>query len=394
MRPLIAPLACLSALPTEAAARQPGVADWPTSALVAVIVLALALAGSVLFSPQRLRARAQPPAARNAAGAEQTLVIRENLQRFESFANETIYGFGMAELDGTITYINPALARMLGESSPDAAIGRPIVDYHPAELRATITGEVFAELQRNGRWSGELPLLARDGTRIEVDESFFYIRDAQGEPKLIAAILTEIGARKRTEAELRLMASVFEHSGEAILVTDPDNRIITANAAFTELTGYTLDEVRGLNPRVLSAGLTSQSVYKEMWRAIVSEGYWQGEIWDRRKDGAIYPKWLSVSTVRNAAGELTHHVASFTDITERKQIEERIRHLAHHDPLTGLPNRLQLEGRLAQALAEARRDGGMVAVVFADLDNFKFINDSLGHPAGDRLLIDVARRLR
>ncbi len=386
-------LGAVASLCAPAQASAGAAAEWPLAALVTVTLLATVLAGTVLLCQQlcRERRRHQQRAAHKSAQAE---VLCESLQRFEGFANATDCGFGMAELDGTITYVNPALTRMIGEAQPEDAVGRRIADYYPPELHDKLFNEVLPTVMRTGHWSGEMRLRGRDGSLLDVEENYFFVRDEEGTPRLLANILTDIRARKSTEAQLRLMASVFEHSGEAILITDASNAIITANRAFTALTGYSLDEVRGRNPRILSAGLTSESVYRHMWRSIDSSGYWQGEIWDRRKDGAIYPKWLSISTIRNAAGETTHHIASFTDITERKQIEERIQHLAHHDPLTGLPNRLQLEGRIRQALADARRDGDALAVVFADLDNFKFINDSLGHHIGDRLLISVAERLR
>jgi len=215
---------------------------------------------------------------------------------------------------------------------------------------------------------------------------------------LLVTLLTRLWRVEAQEAvaedRIRLLADVFEHSGEAILVTDAANRIIDVNAAFTRLTGYAADEVRGQNPRIISAGRLSQDDYRAMWQAILEEGRWQGEIWDRRKDGSCYPKLLTITTLHDAAGAITHYIGSFTDITARKAAEEKIHHLAHHDSLTGLPNRLSLRGRLDQAIAAARRDGQRLAVMFIDMDRFKTINDSLGHEIGDKLLVEVARRLK
>ncbi len=202
--------------------------------------------------------------------------------------------------------------------------------------------------------------------------------------------------RERQSADdvLRLHASIFEHSGEAILITDRDNRIVAVNPALERLTGYSIDDIRGRDPRVLSSGTTSPEIYRDMWRSLRETGHWQGEMWDRRKDGSHYPKWVGISLIRAADGTVTHHVASFTDISERRQAEERIYRLAHQDSLTGLCNRLSLEDRLGQALATAQRERAALAVMFIDLDRFKSINDSLGHEMGDALLVDVAHRLQ
>ena len=200
--------------------------------------------------------------------------------------------------------------------------------------------------------------------------------------------------RKHSERQLRLAAHVFESSGEAIMITDKDNAIVEVNQAFVQVTGYTLDEVKGRNPRMLSAGRTDHEVYRAMWQAICDKGFWQGELWDKDKDGRIYPKYLTISVVRNAFGDIDFHIASFTDISERKAAEEHINRLAHRDALTGLLNRFSLQDGLDQALTRARRGGIKAAVAFIDMDRFKLVNDALGHEAGDALLIEVGHRLR
>lgn len=201
-------------------------------------------------------------------------------------------------------------------------------------------------------------------------------------------------ARKRTERQLRLAAHVFEFSGEAILITDRDNLIIEANPAFTRLTGYTLDEVRGQNPRILSSGHTTREEYQAMWKTLTEQGVWQGEMWDRQKTGEIYPKLMTISIVKNVRGEIDYHIASFSDIRQQKAAEARIHHIAHHDALTGLPNRLHLSIALEQTLADANRNGEEVAIVFIDMDRFKLINDTLGHHIGDQMLVEIGHRLR
>lgn len=199
--------------------------------------------------------------------------------------------------------------------------------------------------------------------------------------------------RQRQEESLRLYASMFEHSGEAIIITDSQNNIVDANPAFTAMTGYTLDEVRGQNPRIMASDKTPPETYQSIWQALNNGQHWQGEIWDRRKGGGVFPKWAVLSTVHDANGKLVNYIALYTDITERKASEARIERLAHFDPLTGLINRYSLESRLQQALLSARRNRNMLAVLFIDMDRFKLINDTLGHSIGDQLLQEVAKRL-
>ena len=204
-------------------------------------------------------------------------------------------------------------------------------------------------------------------------------------------------ARKAAEAvaeELRQYANAFHSSGEAMMIADRFNRIVNVNATFAAQTGYSLDEVVGKDPHMLSSGKTPKAVYEEMWRSLQDNSYWHGELWDRKKSGEVYPTWTSISAIRDADQKVMFYIASFADISERKANEARIDYLAHHDALTGLINRYNLENRLDQALLSAHRDNLRVAVMFIDMDRFKTINDSLGHHVGDQLLIEVGRRLR
>jgi diguanylate cyclase (GGDEF)-like protein/PAS domain S-box-containing protein len=218
--------------------------------------------------------------------------------------------------------------------------------------------------------------------------------DAHGRPLRSSGTVQDVTARKLAEDALRLYANVFEHSGEAIFITDAARRIVAVNPAFTHLTGYTLDEVEGREPGVLASSEAQGAAYAAMWAALERDDYWQGELVDRRKDHSFYPKWMSASAVRDPEGRISHYVASFTDITERKVAEAQISQLAYHDVLTGLVNRFSLQGQLEQALARAHRERRALAVVFLDLDRFKGINDTMGHAVGDALLVEVAHRLR
>jgi diguanylate cyclase (GGDEF)-like protein/PAS domain S-box-containing protein len=200
--------------------------------------------------------------------------------------------------------------------------------------------------------------------------------------------------RMAAEERLRLAANVFDHSHDGILITDAGGHILEANAAFTTITGYTRKEVLGNNPRLLQSGRHGAEFYRELWRTLLADGQWQGEIWNRRKDGEVFAELLNISAVKNHLGKTTHYVAIFVDITLLKRYQEHLEALAHFDALTGLPNRVLLADRIQMAMANARRSHTRLAVGFLDLDGFKEVNDSLGHEGGDDMLRQVAERLR
>ena len=205
----------------------------------------------------------------------------------------------------------------------------------------------------------------------------------------VGADITEL---KQSDADLRIAATAFE-SQEAMMVTDANSVILRVNHAFTEATGYAAEEIVGQTPRILQSGRHDTEFYREMWESINRTGGWQGEIWDRRKNGEVYPKWLTISAVKDGSGTVTHYVGTHFDISERKRAEEKINELAFFDQLTGLPNRTLLLDRLKQAMTTSSRSGSYGALLFIDLDNFKELNDTLGHEVGDLLLKQVAQRL-
>ncbi|MBI1891148.1 MAG: EAL domain-containing protein [Burkholderiales bacterium] len=211
---------------------------------------------------------------------------------------------------------------------------------------------------------------------------------------LLYAVVRDISARKEAEHALRLAAQVFENSRDGILIMDIQKRIVSVNPAFTTITGYTAHDALGKPASMLGTGLQLPGYREHIWEKMLKSGHWQGEIWGRRRDGTAYPAWVSITAVYDEHGRARNFIAIFSDITERKQTEEHIRHMVEHDFLTGLPNRALLLDRLQQAMAAAKRHRAKLAVLFLDLDRFKNVNDSLGHHVGDKLLQAVAERLK
>jgi diguanylate cyclase (GGDEF)-like protein/PAS domain S-box-containing protein len=205
--------------------------------------------------------------------------------------------------------------------------------------------------------------------------------------------ITDISDLKLNEQRLRQAAAVFESTREGVMITDAGRRITMVNRAFTDITGYEESETIGNTPSMLRSGRHNAAFYHTMWATILATGHWQGEIWNRRKTGEVYPELLSISAVKNEDGDVTHYVAVFADISKLKASEMELEFLAHHDPLTQLPNRMLLVSRLEHGLEKALRDSKLLAVLMLDLDRFKDVNDSFGHVAGDELLQQVAERL-
>lgn len=199
--------------------------------------------------------------------------------------------------------------------------------------------------------------------------------------------------KRLSERKLKQAASIFENTIEGIIITDADANMLSVNPAFTRITGYEEDEIRGKNPSILSSGRQDKVFYKRLWESLQSSGYWQGELWNRRKNGETYAEWLTISVILDANNKVKNYIAVFADITSSKIAHDEFEFLAHHDPLTKLPNRLLFNARLTHSLSRIKRTGDNLAVLMIDLDGFKFINDEFGHQAGDRVLEVVAERL-
>ncbi|MDD5461358.1 MAG: EAL domain-containing protein [Methylococcales bacterium] len=329
--------------------------------------------------------------------AKQQNQLRQSEERLRLSLSAARQGLWDLNVQTGHMIINAEYATMLG--------------YAPDEYTATMLENAFSNLHPDdhdqvktaylGYLAGEL-----DEYRVEfrhrcADGSWRWIlsigsivkRDAHGQPLRMLGTHTDINDSKLAGEKLHQLAKVFDNSGEGIILCDADTRILSSNQAFTNITGYLASEVHNKTPCILSSQLQDQSFYERMWRAIGENGYWQGEIWDKRKNGEAYSALLGISTIRNNQGAITHYIGIFSDITERKAAEAKIEYLARHDPLTNLPNRTLLLDRFDQAMAYAMRNNTLVALLFLDLDRFKHINDTMGHDIGDRLLQKVAERL-
>ncbi|OZY87463.1 diguanylate cyclase [Cellvibrio mixtus] len=275
---------------------------------------------------------------------------------------------------------------------PEDFLGKQVDGLMPKEVTAIIH-DAMREASEKGFSNGKYYGLDLPGGRREFELSTACKAVSPEVQKHFVMISRDITERRQAEEELRVAATAFE-AREGMMITDPAGVILRVNKAFTEITGYSANEVIGNNPRLLNSGHHEPEFYADMWRIITTDGSWKGEIWNRRRSGEIYPEWLTITAVKNSQGETTHYVSTLTDITERKENEARINNLAFFDPLTQLPNRRLLQDRLEHAIAASTRKQTLGALLFIDLDDFKTLNDNRGHHIGDLLLVAVANRLR
>jgi diguanylate cyclase (GGDEF)-like protein/PAS domain S-box-containing protein len=291
--------------------------------------------------------------------------------------------------EGKVVFVNDYACQVLGYTRDELTQMHPW-DFDP-DFNVEAWPGVWSQLKENKTVNIETRHRRKDGTVLDVEVRGHYIAHKAHEYSF--TFVQDITERKLIDSELRIAATAFE-SQEGMIITDANSNILKINHSFTRITGYTSEESLGRKMTLLKSGIHDAEFYRGMWDSIQSTGSWQGEIWNRRKNGDIYPEWLTITAVKDAGGVITHYVGTMIDITARKAIEDRVHHLAHYDVLTDLPNRALLSDRLHQTLAQAKRDKSKLALIFLDLDYFKPVNDELGHEIGDLLLKQVALRLQ
>lgn len=319
--------------------------------------------------------------------------IEQDLRKLYRALEQSPASVVITNTSGNIEYVNPKFEEItgyraqevLGQNPRMLKSGDKTAEDYKAMWQAILSGKV---------WRGQFHNRRKDGSIYWESASISPVRDEEGEISHFIAVKEDITSQKRAEDLLRMNATVFDTINEAILVTDSEGTIKTVNPAFSRITGFQAHEVIGRNPRILSSGRHDDAFYREMWSSLVQRGYWNGEIWNRRKDGSVFPEWLSLAVIKDSQGKAQEYVAVFSDISQRKHDEEQIRRQANYDALTSLPNRSLLVDRLASSLKSAQREHWQVALLFIDLDRFKGVNDSLGHVAGDELLQLVGERLK
>ncbi len=318
--------------------------------------------------------------------------LKDSEQRLLALMEKTTVIFVMKDISGNFQYAN---RRFLEFFNIDASnyLGKTDFNLLPSPLAAEVWSADLEALRSNAPVTREHYIELHGETRY-LRSVHQVLTDGEGNPVAFVVEAEDISMRKNAEDQLRITARVFDQSGEAIVVTDPVGIIQTINPAFTDITGYTQQEALGKPISIVSSGRHSAAFYDAMWQALKTKGFWQGEINNKRKNGDIYPEWLTINRVDDSDGRQVHFVAVFSDITTIKDSQRKVEYLATHDTLTGLPNRALFHDHLRHALAHARRKNTRVALLFIDLDNFKTINDTLGHDVGDELLKQAASRLK
>jgi diguanylate cyclase (GGDEF)-like protein/PAS domain S-box-containing protein len=310
-------------------------------------------------------------------------------QLLDSIVNSSPDAIFAKDRAGRYLLFNSETARIFGQNA-EHALGCDDTVLFPAQAAMIMENDrrVIAE-DRINAYEESISTVDGQRTYLAIKGA---LRDGDGNIIGMFGISRDVTAQKQAEANLRIAATAFE-SQEGMVITDADGNILRVNTAFAAACGYAAEELIGKNPRILKSDRHDADFYREMWESLITVGAWRGEIWDKRKDGEIYPKWLAISAVRDDNGVVTHYIGTHYDVTERKKSEEKIRSLAFYDQLTGLPNRTLLMDRLRQAMTASTRSGSFGALLIIDLDNFKILNDTHGHDMGDQLLKQVAERL-
>ncbi len=320
------------------------------------------------------------------------IALRESEEKLRNLYELSPLGIALTDMSGRYVEFNGAFQRICGYSRDELNA----LDYWALTPKKYSADEAaqLESLARTGRYGPyEKEYIQKSGALIPLRLNGVLVTGRDGQ-RYIWSIVEDITVSKMVEANLRITASVFDNTQEAIIITDADNAIIDVNPAFTAITGYSRDDVLGRNPKILSSGRQDKDFYAGLWAALKKDKVWRGEMWNRRKSGEVYAEMLSISAICDEAGNVQRHVGVFSDITYFKNHEAELSRIANYDALTGVPNRRLLADRLRQAIAHAQRNRKMLAICYLDLDGFKDVNDQYGHEAGDILLVDVSRRLQ
>ncbi len=328
------------------------------------------------------------------AEREQTIeLLRHSSEEIEGLYNHAPCGYHSFDMDGIIRRINNTELTWIGYTR-DEVVGKLTVENFYSATDIGTFRKISPQLMQQGFINDlEIEIIRKNGTSFIGLVNTTALYDSNGDFVMGLSTIVDITERKRQELELRIAAIAFE-SQEGTIITDSNAVMVRVNQAFTRLTGYSAEEAIGQTPRLLSSGRHDPAFYQNMWAHLNGQGYWQGEIWNKRKNGEIYPEWLCITAVNTPDGCPTHYVGTFSDITSNKDATAKIHYLAYYDPLTTLPNRRLFQERLARALVICERSKNFGALLFIDLDNFKSLNDTLGHDMGDELLAQVATRLQ
>lgn len=304
--------------------------------------------------------------------------------------NKSSIGLMLTDMDGNILDVNPACVHLIGYEL-DEILKMSYWDLTPLKYASQEQQQLMSLAQENRYGPYEKEYIHKDGHIVNVRLSGCLLKyDGK---KYIWSSIEDITEKKRFEMALQEASLVFEHTHEGIVIADAKNNIIRVNGTFTKVTGFTSQEVLGKNPRFLQSGIHDENFYKKMWNIIDTKGTWYGEITNKRKNGEYFTTLQSITAVKNDEGLVSGYVSVFSDISDRKKYELQLAHLATHDPLTSLANRMSFNNNLDKALQIAKRYHNRVGVLFIDLNHFKEVNDRLGHEIGDHLLIEVAKRL-
>lgn len=323
--------------------------------------------------------------------------LRSNRRLDELLRNNPSVIFALTPDTLQCNFLSPNACALLGKTgcAPDSSPGWWLESMHADDRERALNATTQWSLDGHpGILQHTYRLHRDDGPPLWVEAQLSALRDDEGRTIELVGSYTDISERRGAQTRLEFAASVFSHAREGITITDAKGNILNVNEAFTRITGYTREEVLGLNPRILQSGRQDAAFYVAMWTDVRAKGFWEGEIWNRRKSGEVYPEILTISAVLRDDGETSHYVAVFTDVSRQKELEQQLKQIAHFDALTGLPNRVLLADRLTQAIIHSRRTGRQVALLYIDLDGFKAVNDVHGHAAGDRLLVTLAERMR